>query len=175
MRGARKLSIFLLLLWLALAGVASAQSLSITAAGVTDFSPVTLDGTVQTTTASMTGFTVNDSRLVPAGWHVTVQGTQFRQWAGGVYVSGGKSLPTGSLSMPAPSATPRDVLGVPPTVTPGPYLIDGFSVKIASAAAVTSGGAYDFAQTGPLTLTVPASAFAATYRSDITVSVASGP
>lgn len=59
-------------------------------------------------------------------------------------------------------------------VAAGPYFTDGATVKIVSAAPGSS-GTFNFSQGGPLTLSLPASAYARAYRSDVTVGVASGP
>ncbi len=62
-----------------------------------------------------------------------------------------------------------------PSITAGPHTLDaGSAVKIASAAVDTGMGKYDFSAT-TLSLTVPASAYAKTYRSDVTITVASTP
>jgi hypothetical protein len=152
------------------ASPAEAQVLTPNPVTVSDFAPVTLDGTPKTTTATMANFSVADDG--GAGWHVTVQATQFREFdtGAGAYVTGGKTLPTGSLSMPAPAVTPTGSITVPA----GPHAIDGATVQLASAAAGTT-GTYDFTQGGPLTLTLPSSAYARAYRSDVTIAVASGP
>lgn len=152
-----------------------AQSLGITSVTVTDFSSVSLGGSLSKTTATMSDFSVSDTRGTGEGWNVVVQGTAFAQWNGTAYVGGGKKLPAGSLSMPAPTVSSSEATPAPPTVTPGPYLIDGHAVKIASASPGAGQGTYSFTQTGPLTLTVVAAAYEGTYRSEITVSVASGP
>lgn len=162
-------------LLLLVAAPAGAQSLGITAVTVSDFSATSLTGSVSTTTATMSDFSVTDSRGTGEGWNVVVQGTRFAEWNGTSYVAGGKTLPAGSLSMPAPTVSTTEATPAPPTVAAGPYLIDGYSVKIASAAVGDGQGTYTFTQSGPLTLTVVAAAYAATYRSEITVSVASGP
>lgn len=154
---------------------AAAQTLSMTLPTVSDFQPIVLTGSPNTTTATMDGFSVSDSRTTADGWSVTVAATQFREWNGSGYVSGGRALAAGSLSMPAPSVAVVDTQSPPPVITPGPYSIDGSSIKIASAAADTGQGTYAFTQSGPLTLTIPASAYAVTYRSEITLSLAAGP
>lgn len=154
---------------------AHAQSLSITAVTVSDFSAVSLSGSVATSTATMSDFSVTDSRGTGEGWNVVVQGTSFAEWNGTAYVAGGKTLPVGSLSMFAPTVSSSEATPSPPTMTAGPYLIDGYAVKIASAAVGGGQGTYTFTQTGPLTLTVVAAAYARVYRSEITVSVATGP
>lgn len=156
-----------------LAAPAQAQSLAITVVTVADFSPVALSGSAATTTAAMSDFSVTDSRALADGWNVVVQGTAFAEWNGTAYVPGGKTIPAGSLLMPAPTVSSTE--SVLPTMTAGPYSIDGYAVKIASAASGSGLGTYTFTQSGPLTLRVGAGAYARTYRSDVTVSVASGP
>jgi hypothetical protein len=154
------------------------STLTITNPSIGDFSGVTLDGTAKQATATMDAFTVTDARGVGTGWNVTVGATQFAEWAAGSYVVDGKSLPTSSLSMPLVSAAKTDVTssGIP-TVAVGPYTIDsGSSVEIANAAADGTGmGSYTLSQGGALTLAVPASAYERVYRSDVTVSVNTGP
>lgn len=146
-----------------------------------NFAAVTLDGTAKTTTASVAAFEVNDARGTGAGWNVTVQATQMKEWdatlaagAGG-YAASGKTLPTSSLALSAPTVSADGTTSTAPSVTAGPYIIDaGSAVKIASAAADTGMGKFDFSAT-TLTLSVPASAYAKTYRSDVTVSLNTGP
>ena len=143
---------------------------------VANFPGVTLDGTAETVNAALDAFEVNDSRGSGAGWNVTVQATQFAEHNGVIYTLGGKTLPTGSLSMPAPAVTQDGTTSALPSVQAGaPWAVDaGSAVKIASAAVDAGMGKYDFTSTS-LALTVPASAYAKTYRSDLTVSVVSGP
>ena len=144
-------------------------SLNITTPTVSDFGPLTLNGSALNTTASMGTFDVSDSRGTDQGWNVTVQATRL--------TSGTHTLPLGSLWMPQPTVT-KDTLtsSDPPDILPGPYAIDVASpVKIASAPDDGSGeGAYTFT-IGDLTLNPPASAYAGTYTTTVTVSVISGP
>jgi hypothetical protein len=151
-------------------------TLSITNPLVPNFAGVTLNGTAQTVTASLATFEANDSRGTGAGWNVTVQGTQFAEHDGTAYVVSGKTLPTSSLSMPAPTVTADGTSSTAPSIQAGaPWAIDAASaVKIASAAADTGMGKYDLGAVS-LSLSIPASAYAKTYRSDVTVSVVSGP
>ncbi len=152
--------------------------LSITNPAAGDFAGVTLDGTAKTTTATLGAFSATDARGTGAGWNVTVQATQFAEHNGTIYVASGKTLPTSSLSMPAPTVAKSDgTSSAVPSITAGPYAIDaGSAVKIASAAADGTGmGSYSFTQGGSLSLNIPASAYATTYRSDLTVSVVTGP
>ena len=155
-------------------------SLGITAdPTVGNFGAVTLDGTAKTTTAAFDGFEVNDARGSGAGWNVTVQATQFAEWDSdtSTYVVDGKTLAQNSLSMAAPTVAADGTSSAAPAIIGGPYSVDaGSAVKIASAAADTGMGKYDFTQAGtPLTLSIPASAYAKTYRSTVTVSTVTGP
>jgi len=148
-------------------------NLTLTGGAPGNFAGVTLDGTVKTTQATMAAFSVNDFRGNDAGWHVDVSATQFREYASGAYVTGGESIPTGSLTLSAPTVSPSG-----PTITSGaPYTIDGGSaVKVASAAGASGAarGTFTFSAT-TLTLTVPANQTAASYRSDVTIDGITGP
>lgn len=152
-------------------------TLSVTNPTVADFANLTLDGTAQTVTTSMDNFAVTDARGTGAGWRVQVNATQFCEWdalLSTCVLLDGKTLPTGSLSMPAPSVAANGTTSPVPSLTSGPYAIDGSTVTIASAAADEGMGMYDFT-TGNLSLSVPASAYARTYKSTVTVSTISGP
>lgn len=157
-------------------GVTVVGSLTITNPAAADFPGITLNGTTQSVTAGLDGFTVDDARGTGEGWHVTAQATQFAEVnSSGVYVLLGKTLPASSLEMSAPTVAANGTTSPVPSITPGPYTLDGGSaVKIASAAVNTGMGSYDFTAT-TLTLTVPPRAYARTYRSDVTISVASAP
>lgn len=154
-------------------------SLNMSAAPVSDFVGVTLDGTAKTDTATITPFTVTDPRGTGAGWNVTVQATQFKEYLAAAYVPSGRTLALSSLSMAAPTvAAANGTNSAVPTMTSGPYVIDsGSAVKIASATAnIGMGmGAYNFTGAGSLTLSIPASAYATTYRSEVTFTAATGP
>lgn len=154
----------------------TAGSLALTAhPTATDFGGVTLDGTAKTTTSELSVFEANDSRGTGEGWNVTISGTQFTEWDGANYVTtDGTTLATNSLSMAAPTVTADGTDSPAPTMTAGPYTIDGASVKIASAALDAGMGTYDFSTAG-LTLAIPADTYANDYRSDLTVTVATGP
>ena len=77
--------------------------------------------------------------------------------------------------MSAPGVTASGTSSPVPTVTAGPYIIDGTSeVPIASAATNAGMGTYLFAAT-TLTLALPAHVFAGAYSSTITISVVSAP
>jgi hypothetical protein len=152
--------------------IINAGTLAISAPTVANFAGVTLDGTSKSTTAAMGTFTVTDARGSGAGWNVTVQATQMTTGGGTP-----KLLALGSISMPQPTvAKVAATSGAVPSLTAGPYLIDVASpLKISSAAADGTGmGSYLFTP-GNLTLNLPASVYAGTYTSTITVSIVAGP
>lgn len=140
-----------------------------------DFVKVTLDGTATSTAAVLDPFSVVDARGSGAGWTLTVAASTFREWDGAGYVTEGKALPSGSLSMAAPEVIADGTDSPPPSVSAGPYTIDGATVKVATAAPGSGMGSYAFTHLQPLVLSVPASAFATTYRSEITFTLTSGP
>jgi hypothetical protein len=149
--------------------VVTGGTLSITNPLADNFTPVTLNGTEQSPTAALAGFTVTDPRGTGAGWHVTAQATQFAN-AGAT-----RSLAAGSLEMSEPTVAANGTNSPEPDIAAGPYVIDGDSaVSIASAALDEGMGAYDFSAS-TLTLTVPADAYAATYLSTVTISVVTAP
>lgn len=151
-------------------------SLSVTNPMVANFPDLTLNGSAQSSSAAMDTFEVTDARGSGAGWRVQVSATQFCEWDSllSICVVGGKTLPTGSLSVPAPSVAANGTSSPVPSVTSGPYAVDGSTVTVASASVGNGMGKYVFTP-GNLTLSVPASAYAKTYRSTVTVSVVSGP
>ncbi len=77
------------------------DDLRITDPPVEDFDSVTLSGIAQTRTAELDAFSVTDSTGSGPGWRLTVQASQFTEYASGAYSADGKTLPSGSLTMPA--------------------------------------------------------------------------
>lgn len=158
-----------------------------------DFGTATLDGTQKTLTAALDSFKVTDARGTGIGWNVTVQATQFKQYDPnllgpglGGYVTSGRSLAFSSLTMAAPTIAKADATSSGPPSGLAATGIDNNAgtagapagVKFASAAtgdvAGSGMGSYDFSAV-VLTLKVPASAYKATYRSEVTVSLNSTP
>lgn len=164
----------------------SGSNLTLGTIAIADFTGVTLDGTVNTTTTTMTAFDVNDSRGTGAGWNVTIGATEFAEWdstlnagAGG-YVASGKTIGTSRTSMATATVAKSDATSsTEPTMTAGAYTLDaGSAVKIASAAADGTGmGSYTITPGGSngVSLTVDADTYAKAYRSDVTVTLATGP
>lgn len=148
-----------------------------------DFGGITLNGAAQSTTATMNAFSVTDARGTGLGWNVTVSASSFKEYASGEYVASGKTLGTSRLTMAAASAAKVDVSSSGlPSMTSGTYTLDADAnsdgtsdaVKIASAASGDGMGSYTITP-GQLGLSVPANVFAKTYRSDVTVTLSTGP
>lgn len=148
-----------------------------------DFGGITLNGAAQSTTATMNAFSVTDARGTGLGWNVTISASPFNEYASGEYVASGKTLGTSRFTMAQASAAKVDASssGVP-TVTNGTYTLDADgnsdgtsdAVKIASAATGDGMGSYTVTP-GQLSLSVPANVYAKTYRSDVTVTLSTGP
>ena len=143
--------------------------------------PITLNGEQQTSTASWPIANVIDARGNGSGWNVSVTLTPFAEYDTNTanYVRGGKTLASSSLVVSsAPTialadSTSSTVSGM--TVVSTNTAIDtGVPIKIASAPAIKGMGSYTFTVLG-VTLTIPANTYAATYRSNATVTLSSGP
>lgn len=155
----------------------TAAEITLGAISVGDFTAVTLDGTANTTTATMAAFSIDDARGSGAGWNVTIGATEFAEWDGAAYVVDGKTLGTSRTSLGNATAAKNDATSsAVPTMTAGDYTLDaGSAVKIAAAAADGSGmGSYTITP-GAVSLMVDADSYARNYRSDVTVSLTSGP
>lgn len=158
-------------------------SLSLGSITTGDFGGVTLNGTAQSTTATMNAFTVTDARGTGLGWNVTISASSFKEYASGAYVESGKTLGASRFTMAQASAAKVDSSSSAiPSMTSGTYTLDADSnadgtseaVKIASAATGDGMGSYTVTP-GQLSLSVPANVYAKTYRSDVTVTLSTGP
>lgn len=143
-----------------------------------DFTAVEIGSSAQTTNATMNAFNVRDFRGTGDGWHVTAHATQFAEHDGTTYVTDGETLAASSLSLAQPTAAAvGDTTSPAPTISAGPYVIDGASaVQFASAAVNEGMGEYTFTfGADSLSLDIPVDVVAATYRSDVTIDLVSGP
>jgi hypothetical protein len=159
------------------------DSLTLGAIATSDFGGITLNGAAQSSTATMDAFSVTDSRGTGVGWNVTVSASSFKEYADGAYVTSGKTLGTSRFTMAEAAAAKIDATSSGlPTMTAGTYTLDADAntdgtseaVKIASAATGDGMGSYTITP-GQLGLSVPASVYAKTYRSDVTVTLSTGP
>jgi hypothetical protein len=146
-------------------------SLSMTEPTLDNFASVTLNGQIQTTTASMGAFTVTDSTGTGNGWNVVVKASQF--------TTGGETpltLPNNSLDIALPTVTAQEGATDASTITKLNGKIDNATgVKVLSAAADGGMGKYDI---GANTLTLnllPKDVKAGTYTSTVSVTVTTGP
>ena len=119
------------------------------------------------------GFQINDARGSGVGWEVTVSASRLVSGDGS-----GHAFALGSLTMPALDvAGAADSSAVPGTLH-GAAAIDNSAdgstggVVMAACAAGQGMGAYDFTIAGPWTLAVPANAYAGTYSSTVTTTLA---
>ena len=153
--------------------VITGGSLSVTAADVT-LSGVILDGTDKTSTSASgsNSWSASDARGTGAGWNLTIVATDFSDGThtidiaavgtkfkiqlldGNITLTSGNTKPTSSVN------TLTDI----PKVTP---------LKFVSAATDTGMGSYTLAPNFELEL--PASTYAGSYTSTITISAVTGP
>lgn len=145
-------------------------SLSMTQPTVGNFDAVTLDGQIQTSTASFGAFAVTDATGTGSGWNVVVEATQFTDSVNGL------TLPTNSLDMALPTVTAQEGASDVSTIAKASGKIDNTTgVKILSADQDGGMGTYDV-DANTLTLNLqPKDVKAGTYTSTVTVTVTTGP
>ena len=135
-----------------------------------DFSGVTLNGSAQTQTASVSNWSVNDSSGTGAGWEVSMSASALQTADATPVTMSGATL---TLAAPTVAATDASNASTAPTVLGGN--LAGSTVKVADANSGTGLGSWDFTQAaGHLTLGVPANAKAGTYTSTITTTLSTG-
>lgn len=172
--------------------VSAGTGLTVTGAAPGNFT-ATLAGSDQTIYTSLAPYTGADTTGTGKGWNVTFQATQFactyNSTTNPNCPTAGNTLPASSLKMAAPTvacASNQSCTGqaAPPSISisANTAVDSGTAVKVASAAASTGMGTYDFTPspvdttTGhDLSLTVPSYVYAAGYSSTLTVSIISGP
>lgn len=154
---------------------------SLSGGGLTfgNFSGITLDGTAKTATASWAIADAVDSRGTGAGWNLSLTLSPLAEYSGAAYVVSGKVLATDAVKVTtAPVVTLADAGSSPAnTVTPVGTTVSvatGSPVKLLTAAVDGGMGSYAISAIGS-TLTIPANTKAATYKSDATVSLSTGP
>jgi hypothetical protein len=176
---------------------AGATTTSLAMCGVSltaGFPTLTLNGQNQTAFASLSNVNIQDQQSTgTAGWNVTVQASRLACTSvdGPRCPAGGDTLPAGELLMAGPLAEGPSGstcvsgcgVGGPLSLPRGttPFLIDaGASVKIASYANGDPSytlklGTVDGTTGHTLKATLPADAYATTYHTTITLTVATGP
>jgi hypothetical protein len=142
--------------------------------------PATLNGALVTSSANWAIGDISDARGTGAGWNLALTLTQFKEVDGtGAYVTGGKAFATNSLKVTTvPTIAKKDsTSSESSTITPiasGTALDTGSSVKLLSAALDGGMGSYTLGNLG-VTLSIPANAYAKTYKTDATVSLNTAP
>ena len=137
------------------------------------FSPVTLNGTPQLTSAMITPFTVVDPTGTGAGWHVVLTVPDLVNAA--AYSGAGDTIAATNVTMSAPvirGAAGSLTTGVTASAVTGVGLSTG--VTIVSAALTDGEGTY-LISPRILKVTVPDTAQTGTYASAAVVSIASTP
>jgi hypothetical protein len=152
------------------------------------FTAVTLNGQDQTTSAGFGALTAIDQSGTGSGWNISMQATQFTVPSGQSHA--GDTFPLASLTLAgiggftcqssaycatATRLSPPSACSLPSGTT----LDNGAAVKVEGAAANTGMGTFqqlaaDAASYG-LSLLVPAYAYATTYASTLTISIAAAP
>jgi hypothetical protein len=158
--------------------VVTGQAFSMTAPTVGDFTGgILLDGTAKTATATV-AFSVTDPRGTGDGWHIDATATQFAEYAASAYVPSGKTIPAGALKFAALTFTKADTTSN--NVATQQNAVSAIesvgavtSVKVASAAVGEGMGSYN--ASGTLQISVPASTYAKTYKSSVTLSLITAP
>lgn len=140
----------------------SGGTLAVNAATAGDFA-ATLNGTTQSVTTTFST-EVEDARGTGAGWRLAVNPTQFSDGA-----TVAKTLPTTALSVSGMTVTAgADSSAVTATPNNGATLTAATNTTLLNVTTAGEGmGTYTVA--GTLSLAVPAKAYAATYRSTVTV------
>ena len=151
--------------------------------GGVGFAPLsaTLNGSQITTSTDWTIADIIDARGTGAGWNVSMTLTQFQEFDTETndYVANGKSLATNTLKVKTvPTIAQKDTTSSPTsTITPvslGTVLDTGSVVKLLSADNDGGMGSFSFGNLG-VELTIPANAYAKTYKTEATVSLNTAP
>ncbi|GKU83582.1 WxL domain-containing protein [Niallia sp. NCCP-28] len=165
---------------------ASTTSSSVTggnlSGGNITFEPLsaTLNGSQVSSLANWSITDITDARGTGAGWNISLTLSQFKEVDGnGDYVSGGKELAANSLKVSTiptiaqVDATSSDVSTITPVVA-GTSLDTESAIKILTAQTDGGMGSYTFGNLG-VELTIPANAYAKTYKTEATVTLNTAP
>lgn len=154
--------------------VVTGGSLAIDDLLIADFTPVTLDGTTQDTPAVVTAMTLTDSRGTGVGWNVSLKASQF---AHGTLVD--EKLPLDSLALGTVSIVEKG--GVTGSTAVGEIAILGGTIDNVAGVVILNApvdegmGTYTVSMED-MTLTLkPATTYAGTYTSTVTMTLTSGP
>jgi WxL domain surface cell wall-binding len=158
------------------ANVATGNSLTVAANGTPSFN-VTLNGNDQTPSYTLPVEVIDSRGLATGGgWHLTVTSTQFSDGAGHSLSTGASTMTavttgcgpgSAGCNLPTGNTVSYSSFTIPAAAT-APSAISYFS-----AASPSGRGRIDV--NAAVTVAIPASTFAATYTSTVTVSVLTGP
>ena len=142
---------------------------------VGDFNPVTLTGTDQLTSATISPFAITENSGALAGWNVTLQVPDFGNGSGVDCATGATATIAGAnVSMSAPVVTAADGSTSMTGVTSTGFTDFTTPRKIITAAPPDGAGTYDVAAS-IVNLIVPANTMAGSYCTDATIAITSGP
>ncbi len=139
------------------------------------FSAVTLNGTTQLSTATITPFIVEDSSGSLNGWNVALTIPDFQNGTGDDCSTGATAtLPASGVTMDAPVVTPANGGTSMTGVTTAGFTDFSSPRIIIDAAAGEGAGQYDVSP-ALVQLTVPPDTIAGTYCTLATITIGSGP
>jgi hypothetical protein len=142
---------------------------------VGDFTPVTLNGTQQLSTATITPFIIDDSSGTLNGWNVTLTIPDLQNGTGQDCSTGATAtLPGAGVTMDAPVVTPADGDTSMTGVSAAGFTDFTSPRIIIDAAAGDGAGTYDVSPE-LVQLTVPSDTTTGTYCTLATIAIASGP
>lgn len=142
---------------------------------VGSFTGVTLNGTAQLATATITPFIVEDSSATLNGWNVTLTIPDLQNGTGDDCATGAtETLPADHISMDAPVVTPADGTTSMTGVSAAGFTDFTSPRIIIDAAAGTGAGTYDVSPE-LVQLPIPPDTAAGTYCTLATIAIASGP
>ena len=142
---------------------------------VGDFGGVTLNGTPQLTTATMTPFQVLDDSVTPIGWNVTLQIPDLQNGTGPDCSTGATaSIPGANIAMDAPVVSPADGLTSMTGVTSAGFTDFTSPQIIIDAQNGDGGGTYNVSP-ALLRMLVPDSTITGTYCAVATLAINVGP
>jgi hypothetical protein len=118
------------------------------------------------------GFQIRDARGSGVGWSVTASASRLLSGSGHAFALGSLTMPALSVAGEADSSAVPGTLHAAAAIDNSADGSTGGVVMAATSAAGEGMGAYDFTNAAPWTLAVPADAFAGTYSSTVTTTLA---
>lgn len=138
-----------------------------------DFTPVTLSGTADSTTADWQIGDIIDATGTGAGWNLSLELTQLKEYGDGAYVIDGHALAAESIAVDAAPEVGESGSGIA-VIEEGEKLDTGSPVKLLVAEEGEGMGSFSFEDL-TARLTIPADAYAGTYKADATIALSTGP